>query len=122
MPNKTEENYRKYILPLLGVAETITTKGGSPGATALQQEQLFRQRDVDEAERLKQALEQKYRQSQTERQAGIDVEEGKSRALQQRLSQGQIAKAEREGIKEAARSNLPPPGWGRAGGGVNCRV
>jgi hypothetical protein len=75
MPDSTER-FRKFGLPILGVLETIATKGKSPGTTALNAESIFQQRE-DRAANLKK-----------EEQAARD------RALQRQLTGLKIRKAE----------------------------
>lgn len=94
-----QDTYRKWILPALGVAETIATKGKSLGTLALSQEQIFR--DVEES-----ALKKKQIEAQIAEQQAMAQE----RALQGQLTPFQIAAAQRNqrrgSEEDAARSAL----------------
>lgn len=79
-----QDTYRKWILPALGVAETIATRGKSPGTNAMSQEQIFR--DAEEG-----ALKKKQIEAQIAEQQSI----AQQRALQGQLTPFQIAEAQR---------------------------
>ena len=64
MANENEDLYRKFILPAMGIFETVATQGRSPGSTALQQENMFRQRDTDKIGREDAEQMKRYREAQ----------------------------------------------------------
>ncbi len=79
-----QDSYRKWILPALGVAETIATRGRSPGTLALSQEQIFQ--NAEESKLKKQQIEAQIAEQQSIAQA---------RALEGQLTPYQIAAAQR---------------------------
>jgi len=76
------EAFRRYGLPVLGVAETIATRGASPGTTAMGAEQVFQQQE--ERQR------QQKTQDEERTQAAMD------RALREKVAGSQLRAGERE--------------------------
>jgi len=76
------EAFRRYGLPILGVAETIATRGASPGTTAMGAEQVFQQQE-DRAK--KSSMEEEDRKL-----AAMD------RALKKKVAGSQLRSGERE--------------------------
>jgi hypothetical protein len=70
---RTFEAFRRYVLPALGVIESIATQGKSPGSTAMGAEQVFQQQEdrrrqflAEENARQNEAIERALKKSQTE--------------------------------------------------------
>lgn len=80
-----QDTYRKWILPALGVAETIATRGKSPGNIALGQEQIFR--DVEQGD---------LRKKQIEAQIAAQEEEAAANAFKRQLEPYQVQDAIRK--------------------------
>jgi hypothetical protein len=60
------ENYSNFTLPLLGIIESIATRGRSPGTAALTQQKIAQEREVYETE--KKTADEEARQKAIERQ------------------------------------------------------
>lgn len=58
------ETFKKFGLPALAVLETIATKGKSPGTTAMTQQQIFRQAELDKERQRQEALDRRLKEAQ----------------------------------------------------------
>lgn len=90
MAEFNQNTYRKWFLPALGVAETIATKGKSPGRVAMGQEQIFR--DIEESERAaaREAMERQLTESQLE-DARIRRKTSEEQAAQRKVMEQELA-------------------------------
>ncbi len=89
-----QDTYRKFILPALAVAETIATRGKSPGTLALGQEQIFQG-----------AEDSRLKKQQIEAQIAEQRQVAQQRALEGQLTPYQVAAAQRnqkQGMEEDA--------------------
>lgn len=67
-----QDTYRKFVLPALGVLETVATRGRSPGTTALSQEEMFRG-VAEERAREKAAEKEDFYKSEVNRRADSEL-------------------------------------------------